>query len=62
MKFQKELRKGYRSIFVFKCKMCNIEISINSDKVNNTEYLEINKAVVNASLAIGIGTYVIFSV
>ncbi|CAI6362985.1 unnamed protein product [Macrosiphum euphorbiae] len=56
MLFISETRKGYMSVFTFKCKMCNIISKITSEMLNNTApYLPINKAIVNGSLAIGIG-------
>ncbi|CAI6355909.1 unnamed protein product [Macrosiphum euphorbiae] len=56
MVFISETRKGYMSVFTFKCKMCNIISKITSEMLNNTApYLPINKAIVNGSLAIGIG-------
>jgi len=54
MVFISETRKGYMSVFTFKCKMCNIISKITSEMLNNTApYLPINKAIVNGSLAIG---------
>lgn len=55
MEFQSERIKGYKSVFMFKCKMCNINSSITTEKdsAENNEYLPINKAVVSGSLSIG---------
>lgn len=54
MVFISETRKGYMSVFTFKCKLCNIISKITSEILDNTSpYLPINKAIVNGSLAIG---------
>jgi len=54
MVFQSECRKGYMSVFNFRCKMCNINSSFTSENFHHTNnYLPINKAIVNGSLAIG---------
>lgn len=54
MVFQSECRKGYKSLFTFKCKMCNLESTIHSERtIQNNNYITINKAMVNGSLAIG---------
>ncbi|KAE9543065.1 hypothetical protein AGLY_002976 [Aphis glycines] len=56
MVFISETRKGFMSVFTFKGKMCNIISKITSEMLDNTAlYLPINKAIVNGSLAIGIG-------
>lgn len=53
MIFKREEINGFFSIFYFHCKMCGIEKKISSEKPNNFECIPINKAVVNATLAIG---------
>lgn len=53
MEFKSELRKGYISIFTFKCKMCGTMSKIASENPNDTKYLGINQAVINGTLAIG---------
>jgi len=54
MVFQSECRKGYMSVLNFRCKMCNISSSFTSENIQHTNnYLPINKAIVNGSLAIG---------
>ncbi|XP_060853394.1 uncharacterized protein LOC132931411 [Rhopalosiphum padi] len=56
MQFQSECRRGYKSVFIFKCKMCCKSSSITTEKdVPENNYLPINKAVVSGSLSIGIG-------
>ncbi|CAI6373705.1 unnamed protein product [Macrosiphum euphorbiae] len=56
MAFQSECHKGYLSVFSFRCKMCNKSSSFTSENIQNKDkYLPINKAIVNGSLAIGIG-------
>lgn len=56
MEFQNEIRKGYSSVFTFKCKMCGTTSSICTENTNDSKYLGINQAVINGTLAIG--TYV----
>ncbi|KAL4083125.1 hypothetical protein QTP88_028455 [Uroleucon formosanum] len=51
--YLKEIRSGYASTWIFKCKMCSIKIIINSEK--NCDYIPINQAATNASIGIGIG-------
>lgn len=54
MEFQNEIRKGFNSTFQFKCKMCGIKSSVYSENINNEpKYLEINLAVINGTLAVG---------
>lgn len=53
MEFESELIKGYSSEFYFRCKMCGVKEKFSSENIQN-DYLPINKALVNASLAIGI--------
>ncbi|CAI6352824.1 unnamed protein product [Macrosiphum euphorbiae] len=55
MIFKEEEKQGYFSIFHFKCKMCGIEKKISCENTKNVECIPINKAVVNATIAIGIG-------
>lgn len=50
----KENCKGFESTWTFKCKMCN-SISIITSEETTSNYISINKAVVNATIAIGIG-------
>lgn len=53
MEFQSERIKGYKSYFLFKCKICSEKISISLEKNVAEDYLPINKAVISGSLAIG---------
>lgn len=53
MEFQNEQRKGYNSSFKFKCKMCNITSIFTSENEYDSQYMPINKALVNGSIAIG---------
>ncbi|CAH1724626.1 uncharacterized protein LOC126550332 isoform X2 [Aphis gossypii] len=55
MIFKREEINGYFSIFFFHCKMCGIEKQISSENTKNIECIPINKAVVNSTIAIGIG-------
>ncbi|CAI6360701.1 unnamed protein product [Macrosiphum euphorbiae] len=58
MAFQSECHKGYLSVFSFgvKCVITNKSSSFTSENIQNKDkYLPINKAIVNDSLAIGIG-------
>ncbi|KAL4105191.1 hypothetical protein QTP88_020463 [Uroleucon formosanum] len=52
-KFVKEIRKGFNCSWIFKCEMCNIETTINSD-MTDQNIISVNKAVTSASLAVGI--------
>jgi len=52
--FLKEVRSGYFSSWIFKCKMCNMLTEIESEK-NDLGCIPINKAVVSGTYAIGIG-------
>lgn len=52
MKFENEIMKGFSSIFYFRCKMCGIVDQITSESPQEL-YMPINKALVNATLAIG---------
>lgn len=54
-KFVKEIRKGFNCSWIFKCEMCNVETTINSDMTDDQNTISINKAVTSASLAVGIG-------
>lgn len=54
VEFVNELQIGFRTTWMFKCKMCNLVTTILSEK-DNLEYVPINKAVVNGTCAIGIG-------
>lgn len=53
MEFESELMRGYSSEFYFRCKMCGVKNKFLSENIQNN-YIPINKALVNASLAIGI--------
>lgn len=53
MQFLTEQRKGYSSTFKFRCKMCGITSIITSENEHDSNYLPINKALVNGSIAIG---------
>lgn len=53
MEFESELMRGYSSEFYFRCKMCGVKNKFLSENIQNN-YILINKALVNASLAIGI--------
>ncbi|CAI6374567.1 unnamed protein product [Macrosiphum euphorbiae] len=55
MVFQNECRRGYTSVFTFKCKMCNFENTIFSERTVQSNSFGINRAIVNGSLVIGIG-------
>lgn len=48
----KENRNGYFCTWTFKCKMCNINTNIESERSGS--YIPINKAIVTASVGIGI--------
>lgn len=52
MEFLKEYRRGYSSKFKFKCKMCGTTSFITSEN-DKCNYLPINPAFVNGSLAVG---------
>lgn len=56
MEFESELIRGYSSEFNFRCKMCGVKEIFSSENKHN-DYLPINKALVNATLAIGIIFY-----
>jgi len=53
MEFKYEIRKGYSSEFKFQCKMCGTMSFISTENYNETQYLPINRAMINGSLAIG---------
>lgn len=56
MVFLKEYRRGYSSTFKFECKMCgttSLITSENESMINATNYMPINTALVNGSLAVG---------
>ncbi|XP_050054015.1 uncharacterized protein LOC126549304 isoform X8 [Aphis gossypii] len=55
MIFKREEINGYFSIFYFHCKICGIEKQISSENTKNIECIPINKAIVNSTVAIGIG-------
>jgi len=52
MKFVKEIRSGFYSVFKFKCKMCNLEKKISSTKIVPNDNWSINEAAVRSSIAI----------
>lgn len=54
VEFVKEIRKGFESTWIFKCKMCNLLTTILSE-AKKLEYIPINKAITNGTCAIGIG-------
>ncbi|XP_029342286.1 uncharacterized protein LOC103310448 [Acyrthosiphon pisum] len=54
VEFMKEIRKGFESTWIFKCKMCNLLTTILSE-TKKLEYIPINKAITNGTCAIGIG-------
>lgn len=49
-----EIKKGFETTWIFKCKMCNLLTTIESEK-KDLDYVPINKAVINGTYAIGIG-------
>lgn len=51
--YLQEIRSGYSSMWIFRCKMCSIKIKINSEK--KCDYIPINQAATNASIGVGIG-------
>uniref|UniRef100_A0A2S2NH11 Mutator-like transposase domain-containing protein n=1 Tax=Schizaphis graminum TaxID=13262 RepID=A0A2S2NH11_SCHGA len=55
MIFLSEKRYGFRSSFIFKCKMCNIKCSFESEKSEPENYISINQAIVSGTIAAGIG-------
>lgn len=48
-----EIKKGFETTWVFKCKMCNLLTTIESEK-KDLDYVPINKAIINGTYAIGI--------
>ncbi|XP_060876178.1 uncharacterized protein LOC132949345 [Metopolophium dirhodum] len=55
MDFKMEVRKGYSSTFHFECKMGGMTSCISTENENENPYLPINQAIINGSVAIGIG-------
>lgn len=53
MEFLTEHRRGCSSTFKFRCKMCGIKSIITSENDQDSNFLSINKALVNGSIAIG---------
>lgn len=53
MNFVREVRSGFYSDFIFKCKMCGIEKKISSSKNGPKSNWSINKAAVNSTFAVG---------
>lgn len=60
MEYVSKKINGYFSTFEFKCKMCCIKMSITSENIK-TDYLSINKAVLNGTVAIGKHFFVILN-
>lgn len=54
VEFINEICMGFESRWHFKCKMCNMETVITSER-QNVSYIPVNKAAVNGTIAIGIG-------
>lgn len=48
-----KITKGFATKWIFKCKMCNLLTTLESE--NDLNCIPINKAVVNGTYAIGIG-------
>jgi len=55
MIFLSEKRYGFRSVYIFKCKMCNIKCSFESEKREPENFISINQAIVSGTIAAGIG-------
>ncbi|XP_060855342.1 uncharacterized protein LOC132933068, partial [Metopolophium dirhodum] len=55
MEFVREIRFGLRSQFQFTCKMCKVNMKIESEKKVPETYLPINLAAISGSISIGIG-------
>lgn len=49
-----EITKGFKTKWIFKCKMCSLLTTLESEN-KNLNSIPINKAVVNGTYAIGIG-------
>lgn len=49
-----EIQKGFETKWIFKCKMCNLLTTVESEN-KDPNYVPINKSVVNGTYAIGIG-------
>lgn len=54
MEFVEEIRLGFFSKYIFKCKICNLQEVIRSEENCNNSYISINKAIENGTIAIGI--------
>ncbi|XP_050540727.1 uncharacterized protein LOC126905245 [Daktulosphaira vitifoliae] len=54
MEYESEVIYGFSSVITFKCKVCNIKTKLHTEDMKQSE-MRINKAVVNACHAIGIG-------
>lgn len=50
-----ETQYGFRSSFKFICKMCNLELIIHSEKKEPSPNIPINEAIVNGTIAAGLG-------
>jgi len=59
MEYVSEKLNGYFSTFELKCKMCCIKMHISSENIK-ADYLTINKAVLNGTVAIG-NFFIIFN-
>jgi hypothetical protein len=46
--------KGFESVWTFKCKTCNLIMTITSES-NESNYLPLNTAIASGTVAIGIG-------
>lgn len=55
MEYVSEKQEGFKSIFKFSCKMCNLVTSIFSEKKSPSNYIPLNDAIVNGTIGAGIG-------
>lgn len=55
MDFISEKQEGFRSVFKFSCKMCNLITYIFSEKKNPLNYIPLNVAIVSGTIGVGIG-------
>ncbi|KAF0759022.1 Uncharacterized protein FWK35_00006217, partial [Aphis craccivora] len=55
MQFLSEKRYGFRSSYIFQCKMCNLKSSFESEKSEPEDFIPINQAIVSGTIAAGIG-------
>lgn len=49
-----ELKRGYKSVFTFKCKMCNVECRVHSE-CSDGKIMDINTAAAAGSISAGLG-------